>query len=201
MRWFWVYLTCQGKQDFVWNKQKETKNRVYKVIEAVTLLPAVLWVLPLPSPRTQVSTLGPYATRHGQEDAAAKLLKLTQSQFYLNGNLLVERRIFLTTSTCLKENCNAKTSWFHLKGRSKCCKMRPKSLKSATPFSSYSALKLSQGITKGESPCFQKFSDIFGNMRLVPLKMTSHLASHNFQILKIEIFSKLCKIWTCNLKR
>ena len=40
----------------------------------------------------------------------------------------------------------------------------------------------------------QKFSDILGNMRLVPLKMTSHLTSHNFQILKIEIFSKLCKI-------
>ena len=40
----------------------------------------------------------------------------------------------------------------------------------------------------------QKFSDIFGNMRLVPLKMTSHLTSHNFQILKIEILSKLCKI-------
>ena len=40
----------------------------------------------------------------------------------------------------------------------------------------------------------QKFPDIFGNMRLVPLKMTSYLTSHNFQILKIEIFSKLCKI-------
>ena len=40
----------------------------------------------------------------------------------------------------------------------------------------------------------QKFSDIFGNMWLVPLKMTSHMTSHNFQILKIEIFSKLCKI-------
>ena len=40
----------------------------------------------------------------------------------------------------------------------------------------------------------QKFSDIFGNMRLVPLKMTSHLTSHNFQILKIEILSKVCKI-------
>ena len=40
----------------------------------------------------------------------------------------------------------------------------------------------------------QEFSDIFGNMRLVPLKMTSHLTSHNLQILKIEIFSKLCKI-------
>ena len=40
----------------------------------------------------------------------------------------------------------------------------------------------------------QKFSDIFGNMRLVPLKMTSHLTSHNFQILKIEIFCKLYKM-------
>ena len=40
----------------------------------------------------------------------------------------------------------------------------------------------------------QKSSDIFGNMKLVPLKMTSHLTSHNFQILKIEIFSKPCKI-------
>ena len=40
----------------------------------------------------------------------------------------------------------------------------------------------------------QKFSEIFDSMRVVPLKMTSHLASHNFQILKIEIFSKLCKI-------
>ena len=40
----------------------------------------------------------------------------------------------------------------------------------------------------------QKFSYIFGNMRLIPLKMMSHLTSHNFQILKIEIFSKPCKI-------
>ena len=47
----------------------------------------------------------------------------------------------------------------------------------------------------------QKFSDIFGNLRLVPLKMTSHLTSHNFQILKIEIFSKLCKIWTYNFNK
>ena len=48
-----------------------------------------------------------------------------------------------------------------------------------------------------ESPkgnLLQKFSDIFGNMRLVPLKMMSHLTSHNFQIFKIEIFSKLCEI-------
>ena len=43
-------------------------------------------------------------------------------------------------------------------------------------------------------PLLQKFSEIFGNMRLVPLKMTSPLTSHNFQILKTEIFSTLCKI-------
>ena len=40
----------------------------------------------------------------------------------------------------------------------------------------------------------QNFSDNFGNVRLVPLKMTSYLTSHNFRILKIEIFSELCKI-------
>ena len=42
----------------------------------------------------------------------------------------------------------------------------------------------------------QKFLNIFGNMRLVPLKMTSHLRSHSFQILKVEIhvIYKLCKI-------
>ena len=40
----------------------------------------------------------------------------------------------------------------------------------------------------------QKFSEIFGNIRLVSLKMTSHLTNHNFQRLKIEIFSKPCKI-------
>ena len=40
----------------------------------------------------------------------------------------------------------------------------------------------------------QKFSKIFGNMRLVSLKVTSHLTSDNFQILKIDIFSRPCKI-------
>ena len=40
----------------------------------------------------------------------------------------------------------------------------------------------------------QKFSEIFGNMRLVSPKMTSHLTIRNFQILKIEIFSKPCEI-------
>ena len=40
----------------------------------------------------------------------------------------------------------------------------------------------------------QKFSGIFGNMRLISPKMTSYLTSHNFQVLEIEIFSKSCKI-------
>ena len=40
----------------------------------------------------------------------------------------------------------------------------------------------------------QKFSEIFGNMRHVLLKMTSHLTSDNFQILIIDIFSNPCKI-------
>ena len=40
----------------------------------------------------------------------------------------------------------------------------------------------------------QKFSEIFGNMRLSSPKMTSYLTGHNFQELKIEIFSKSCKI-------
>ena len=40
----------------------------------------------------------------------------------------------------------------------------------------------------------QKFSEIFGHMRLISPKMMSYLTSHNFQILKIEISSKPCKI-------
>ena len=40
----------------------------------------------------------------------------------------------------------------------------------------------------------QIFSEIFGNMRLVSLKMTSHPTGHIFQRLKIEIFSKPRKI-------
>ena len=39
-----------------------------------------------------------------------------------------------------------------------------------------------------------KFSEIFGNMRLISPKMTSDLTSHNFQVLKIETLSKPCKI-------
>ena len=40
----------------------------------------------------------------------------------------------------------------------------------------------------------QKFSKIFGNIRLVSQKLMSHLTSHNFQILKIVTFSKSYKI-------
>ena len=40
----------------------------------------------------------------------------------------------------------------------------------------------------------QKFSETFGNLRLISPKMTSYMTSHNFQVLKIEIFSKPCKI-------
>ena len=54
--------------------------------------------------------------------------------------------------------------------------------------------KVGSGNHQRGTSLLQKFSDIFRNTRLVPLKMTSHLKSYNFQILKIEIFSKLCKI-------
>ena len=37
----------------------------------------------------------------------------------------------------LKENCNAKTSWFHMKERSKCWRMICISLELVKPFSSY----------------------------------------------------------------
>ena len=40
----------------------------------------------------------------------------------------------------------------------------------------------------------QKLSEVFGNMRLVSLKMMSHLTSDNFQILITDIFSERCKI-------
>ena len=56
------------------------------------------------------------------------------------------------------------------------------------------SFKVGSGNHQRRISLLQKFSDIFGNMKLVPLKMTSHLTSHNFQILKIEIFSKPCKI-------
>ena len=56
------------------------------------------------------------------------------------------------------------------------------------------SFKVRSGNPQRKISLLQKFSEIFGNMRLVSSKMTSHLTSHNFQILKIEIFSKPCKI-------
>ena len=47
------------------------------------------------------------------------------------------------------------------------------------------SFKVESGNHRRGISLLQKFSDIFGNMRLVPLKMTSQLTSHNFQILKI----------------
>ena len=63
------------------------------------------------------------------------------------------------------------------------------SLESVEPFSSYLASKSGQGIIKEKSP-----SEIFVNIRVVSLKMTSHLTSDNFQILIIDTFSKPRKI-------
>ena len=42
------------------------------------------------------------------------------------------------------------------------------------------SFKVGSGNHQRRISLLQKFSDIFGNMRLVPLKMTSHLTSHNF---------------------
>ena len=56
------------------------------------------------------------------------------------------------------------------------------------------SLKVGSGNHQRGIFLLQKFSEIFRIMRIVSLKMTSHLTSHNFQILKIEIFSKPRKI-------
>ena len=56
------------------------------------------------------------------------------------------------------------------------------------------SFKVGSGSHQRGITLLQTFSEIFGNMRFVSPKMTSHLTSHNFQILKIEIFSKPCKI-------
>ena len=56
------------------------------------------------------------------------------------------------------------------------------------------SFKVGSGTHQRGISLLKKISDIFGNMRLIPLKITSHLTSNNFQILKIEIFSKVCKI-------
>ena len=54
--------------------------------------------------------------------------------------------------------------------------------------------KIGSGNHQGGISLLKKFLEIFGNMRLVSLKMTPHLTSDNFQILIINIFSKPCKI-------
>ena len=56
------------------------------------------------------------------------------------------------------------------------------------------SFKVGSGNHQMRLSLLQKFSEIFGNMRLVSPKMASHLTCHNFQILKIEIFSMPCKI-------
>ena len=53
------------------------------------------------------------------------------------------------------------------------------------------SLKFGSGNYQRGISSLQKFSEIFGNMRP---ELTSLLTSHNFQILKIEIFSKPCKL-------
>ena len=65
----------------------------------------------------------------------------------------------------------------------------------------FKSFKVGAGNHQRGIPLRQKLSEIFGNMTLISPNMTSHLTSHNFQILKIEIFSKPCKISTCNLKK
>ena len=56
------------------------------------------------------------------------------------------------------------------------------------------SFKVGSGNDQKGISLLQKFSEIFGNVRLISPKMTSYLTSHNFQILKIDIISKPCKI-------
>ena len=56
------------------------------------------------------------------------------------------------------------------------------------------SFKVGQGNHQTGISLPQKFSEIFGNMRLISPKMASYLTSHNFLVLEIEIFSKPCKI-------
>ena len=52
------------------------------------------------------------------------------------------------------------------------------------------SFKMGSGNHQTGISLLQKFSGIYGNMRLNSPKVTSHLTSHNFQILKTEILSK-----------
>ena len=56
------------------------------------------------------------------------------------------------------------------------------------------SFKVASGNHQRGISLFQKFSEIFSDMRIVSPKMTSYLTIHNVQILKIDIFSNPCKI-------
>ena len=56
------------------------------------------------------------------------------------------------------------------------------------------SFKVGSGNPQRGISLLQKFSEMFGNIWLGSSKMTSHLTSHNFQTLKVNIFSKPCKI-------
>ena len=63
------------------------------------------------------------------------------------------------------------------------------------------SFKVGSGNHRTGISLLQKFSETFRNIRLISPKMTLYLTSHNFQILKIEIFSKPCKIRTSNFEK
>ena len=65
-----------------------------------------------------------------------------------------------------------------------------------------SSFKVESGNRQRGISLLQEFLEIFRNRRLVSPKMMSHMTGHNFQISKMEIFYKSCKIGlTCNLKK
>ena len=57
-----------------------------------------------------------------------------------------------------------------------------------------SSFKVESGNHQRGISLLKEFLEIFRNTRLVSPKMMSHMTGHNFQILKIEIFYKSCKI-------
>ena len=83
----------------------------------------------------------------------------------------------------LKENCNAKTSWFHMKEHSKCWRTVCISLGIGQAVLQLLSLKIGSEYHLAGIFLVQKSS-------VVSPKMTTHLTSHNFQISKIGIFSE-----------
>ena len=55
------------------------------------------------------------------------------------------------------------------------------------------SFKVGSGNHQRRISLLQKFSEIFGCMRHVSLKITSHLTSRNFQILKLRYFLNLVR--------